>query len=120
MGFRISNKVLIDSLKLNRRNVFLLSYRAGYQSTYDLHVYDKASIDVRHPNVICDACRKHEIIGMGWKCAKCFDFDLCTHCYMALDKHDLTHPFLRFETAINTQVIFSFLSSKFFFELFFF
>ena len=41
---------------------------------------------------------------MRWKCARCFDFDLCTHCYMALDKHDLTHPFLRFETATNTQV----------------
>lgn len=82
----------------------MLSYRVGYQSAYDLRVYDNAPIGVRHPNVICDACRKHGIIGMRWKCARCFDFDLCTHCYMALDKHDLTHPFLRFETATNTQV----------------
>lgn len=80
------------------------SYRVGYQSAYDLRVYDNAPIGVRHPNVICDACRKHGIVGMRWKCARCFDFDLCTHCYMALDKHDLTHPFLRFETATNTQV----------------
>ncbi|CAF0869158.1 unnamed protein product [Rotaria sp. Silwood1] len=79
------------------------NYRVGYQSAYDLRVYDNAPIGVRHPNVICDACRKHGIIGMRWKCARCFDFDLCTHCYMALDKHDLTHPFLRFETATNTQ-----------------
>lgn len=82
----------------------IFSYRVGYQSAYDLRVYDNAPIGVRHPNVICDACRKHGIIGMRWKCARCFDFDLCTHCYMALDKHDLTHPFLRFETATNTQV----------------
>jgi hypothetical protein len=107
MGFRISNQVknsffcIIDFLK---QKPTLFSYRVGYQSAYDLRVYDNAPIGVRHPNVICDACRKHGIIGMRWKCARCFDFDLCTHCYMALDKHDLTHPFLRFETATNTQV----------------
>lgn len=89
----------------NILSIDFLSYRVGYQSAYDLRVYDNAPIGVRHPNVICDACRKHGIIGMRWKCARCFDFDLCTHCYMALDKHDLTHPFLRFETATNTQVI---------------
>jgi hypothetical protein len=108
MGFRISNKVNIflfyKYFDKKKRFLFLFSYRVGYQSAYDLRVYDNAPIGVRHPNVICDACRKHGIIGMRWKCARCFDFDLCTHCYMALDKHDLTHPFLRFETATNTQV----------------
>lgn len=105
MGFRISNKVEISLISCNEHTFFaVFSYRVGYQSAYDLRVYDNAPIGVRHPNVICDACRKHGIIGMRWKCARCFDFDLCTHCYMALDKHDLTHPFLRFETATNTQV----------------
>lgn len=93
-----------DEKQARKRSLCICSYRVGYQSAYDLRVYDNAPIGVRHPNVICDACRKHGIIGMRWKCARCFDFDLCTHCYMALDKHDLTHPFLRFETATNTQV----------------
>lgn len=87
-----------------KKNLIFFSYRLGYQSAYDIRVYDNAPIGVRHSNVICHACRKHGIIGMRWKCARCFDFDFCTHCYMALDKHDLTHPFLRFETATNTQV----------------
>jgi hypothetical protein len=97
------SKFIFLFYSLFKKTIFF-SYRVGYQSAYDLRVYDNAPIGVRHPNVICDACRKHGIIGMRWKCARCFDFDLCTHCYMALDKHDLTHPFLRFETATNTQV----------------
>ena len=52
---------------------------------------------VKHPNIICDACKKQGIQGMRWKCAKCYDFDLCHQCYMG-DKHDHTHAFLRFET----------------------
>ncbi|CAF0788949.1 unnamed protein product [Didymodactylos carnosus] len=78
------------------------NYRVGYQNAFDLRVFDNAQIGVRHPNVICDSCRKHGILGMRWKCGKCFDFDLCTQCYMQ-DKHDLTHPFIRFETSTNTQ-----------------
>lgn len=53
---------------------------------------------VKHPNIICDGCKKHGIAGMRWKCARCYDYDLCTHCYMS-DKHDLVHVFQRFETA---------------------
>ncbi len=98
------SKFNFNDISKKKQKFYLFSYRVGYQSAYDLRVYDNAPIGVRHPNVICDACRKHGIVGMRWKCARCFDFDLCTHCYMALDKHDLTHPFLRFETATNTQV----------------
>jgi len=53
---------------------------------------------VRHSNIICDSCKKHGIMGMRWKCKVCFDYDLCTQCYMN-NKHDLTHAFERYETA---------------------
>ena len=53
---------------------------------------------VKHPNIICDACKTQGIQGMRWKCTKCHDFDLCCLCYMA-DKHDLGHSFQRFDTA---------------------
>lgn len=53
---------------------------------------------VRHPNIICDCCKKHGLRGMRWKCRICFDYDLCTQCYMH-NKHDLTHAFERYETA---------------------
>jgi hypothetical protein len=42
------------------------------------------------------------------KCTKCFDFDLCTYCYMA-DKHDGNHQFMRFETSNSQGFVFSFI-----------
>ncbi|MBN3326190.1 MIB2 ligase, partial [Atractosteus spatula] len=74
------------------------NYRTGYQGAYDLLLYDNAQIGVRHSNIICDSCKKHGIMGMRWKCKVCFDYDLCTQCYMN-NKHDLSHAFERYETA---------------------
>lgn len=76
------------------------NYRIGYQNAYDLRIFDNAPIGVKHPNIICNACKKHGLAGIRWKCTKCYDFDLCTQCYMA-DKHDLSHPFLRFENTTS-------------------
>ncbi|MBN3282741.1 MIB2 ligase, partial [Polyodon spathula] len=74
------------------------NYRTGYQGSFDLLLYDNAQIGVRHSNIICDSCKKHGIMGMRWKCKVCFDYDLCTQCYMN-NKHDLSHNFERYETA---------------------
>ncbi|KAM9344176.1 E3 ubiquitin-protein ligase MIB2 isoform 2-T3 [Pholidichthys leucotaenia] len=79
------------------------NYRTGYQGAYDLLLYDNAQIGVRHSNIICDSCKKHGIMGMRWKCKVCFDYDLCTQCYMN-NKHDLSHPFERYETAHSQPV----------------
>uniref|UniRef100_A0A3B5KZ20 E3 ubiquitin-protein ligase MIB2 n=1 Tax=Xiphophorus couchianus TaxID=32473 RepID=A0A3B5KZ20_9TELE len=79
------------------------NYRTGYQAAYDLLLYDNAQIGVRHSNIICDSCKKHGIMGMRWKCKVCFDYDLCTQCYMN-NKHDLSHPFERYETAHSQPV----------------
>nr|XP_019567662.1 PREDICTED: E3 ubiquitin-protein ligase MIB2 isoform X1 [Rhinolophus sinicus]XP_019567663.1 PREDICTED: E3 ubiquitin-protein ligase MIB2 isoform X1 [Rhinolophus sinicus] len=82
------------------------NYRAGYQGGHDLLLYDNAQIGIRHPNIICDCCKKHGLRGMRWKCLVCFDFDLCTQCYMQ-NKHDLTHAFERYETAHSRPVTLS-------------
>uniref|UniRef100_A0A4W5MB67 RING-type E3 ubiquitin transferase n=1 Tax=Hucho hucho TaxID=62062 RepID=A0A4W5MB67_9TELE len=79
------------------------NYRTGYQGSYDLLLYDNAQIGVRHSNIICDSCKKHGIMGMRWKCKVCFDYDLCTQCYMN-NKHDLGHAFERYETA-HSQLV---------------
>lgn len=79
------------------------NYRVGYQGAYDLRVFDNAPVGVKHPNIICDSCCKQGISGTRWKCGRCYDFDLCTQCYMA-DKHDLSHPFLRFDTPNSAGV----------------
>uniref|UniRef100_A0A3B4TDF6 E3 ubiquitin-protein ligase MIB2 n=1 Tax=Seriola dumerili TaxID=41447 RepID=A0A3B4TDF6_SERDU len=79
------------------------NYRTGYQGAYDLLLYDNAQIGVRHSNIICDSCKKHGIMGMRWKCKVCFDYDLCTQCYMN-NKHDLSHAFERYETAHSQPV----------------
>nr|XP_004657805.1 E3 ubiquitin-protein ligase MIB2 isoform X5 [Jaculus jaculus] len=82
------------------------NYRAGYQGAHDLLLYDNAQIGIRHPNIICDCCKKHGLRGMRWKCRVCFDYDLCTQCYMH-NKHDLTHAFERYETAHSRPVTLS-------------
>ncbi|XP_012288301.1 E3 ubiquitin-protein ligase MIB2 [Orussus abietinus] len=74
------------------------NYRIGYHGAFDLLIFDNAAAGVKHTNIICDGCKRHGIIGIRWKCAQCFDYDLCTQCYMA-DVHDLTHTFQRFQTA---------------------
>ncbi|CAL4158048.1 unnamed protein product [Meganyctiphanes norvegica] len=79
------------------------NYRVGYQAAFDLRVVDNAPVGVKHPNHICDGCKKQGIAGMRWKCFRCMDYDLCTNCYMA-DKHDLSHPFVRYDT-INSHGI---------------
>ncbi|KAK6477532.1 E3 ubiquitin-protein ligase MIB2 isoform X1 [Huso huso] len=79
------------------------NYRTGYQGSFDLLLYDNAQIGVRHSNIICDSCKKHGIMGMRWKCKVCFDYDLCTQCYMN-NKHDLSHTFERYETAHSQPV----------------
>nr|XP_042708779.1 E3 ubiquitin-protein ligase MIB2 isoform X4 [Chrysemys picta bellii] len=79
------------------------NYRTGFQGAYDLLLYDNAQIGVRHPNIICDCCKKHGIRGMRWKCKVCFDYDLCTQCYMN-NKHDASHAFERYETAHSRPV----------------
>ncbi|XP_055748484.1 E3 ubiquitin-protein ligase MIB2-like isoform X3 [Salvelinus fontinalis] len=79
------------------------NYRTGYQGSYDLLLYDNAQIGVRHSNIICDSCKKHGIMGMRWKCKVCFDYDLCTQCYMN-NKHDVGHAFERYETAHSQTV----------------
>ncbi|XP_028849446.1 E3 ubiquitin-protein ligase MIB2 isoform X2 [Denticeps clupeoides] len=79
------------------------NYRTGYQGAYDLLLYDNAQTGVRHSNIICDSCKKHGVMGMRWKCKVCFDYDLCTQCYMN-NKHDLNHPFERYETAHSQPV----------------
>ncbi|KAM9505804.1 E3 ubiquitin-protein ligase MIB2-like isoform 5-T6 [Salvelinus alpinus] len=79
------------------------NYRTGYQGSHDLLLYDNAQIGVRHSNIICDSCKKHGIMGMRWKCKVCFDYDLCTQCYMN-NKHDLGHAFERYETAHSQPV----------------
>ncbi|KAJ8257614.1 hypothetical protein GJAV_G00187700 [Gymnothorax javanicus] len=79
------------------------NYRTGYQGAFDLLLYDNAQIGFRHSNIICDSCDKHGIMGMRWKCRVCFDYDLCTQCYMN-NKHDLSHAFERYETAHSQPV----------------
>lgn len=74
------------------------NYRVGYQGQYDLIVIDNAQIGVRHPNIICDGCKKAGIAGILFRCAECTNFDLCANCY-GNDVHNLEHSFVRYQTA---------------------
>lgn len=63
-----------------------------------VHVYTICiRVGIVHSSVICDSCRENDIKGMRWKCTKCYDFDLCTSCYMN-GKHSLDHEFQRLDS----------------------
>ncbi|KAG5886403.1 hypothetical protein JTB14_030762 [Gonioctena quinquepunctata] len=79
------------------------NYRVGYEGKYDLRVIDNAQIGVRQPNIVCDGCKSQGISGMRYKCTICYDYDLCYMCYHG-DKHNLTHPFKRFDSANSVGV----------------
>jgi len=79
------------------------NYRVGYQGAFDLRIWDNATIGVKHPNIVCDGCKRQGISGMRWKCLKCSDFDLCTQCFME-DHHDLSHPFSLYENSSSLGV----------------
>ncbi|KAK8761284.1 hypothetical protein V5799_027446 [Amblyomma americanum] len=51
---------------------------------------------VKFMGINCDGCGQRGIVGTRWKCAVCFDYDLCSACYRG-DKHHLDHAFLRFD-----------------------
>ena len=55
---------------------------------------------VRHKGVTCDICSMKGLRGVRWKCTVCDDFDLCHDCYMS-NKHDLSHVFVRYDTAVS-------------------
>ena len=102
----------------------LSNYRCGFDKKYDLRVFDNAQTGepdvvgvmetppyvfcstnivsthfpgVFHRTVTCDGCMATPLYGMRWKCATCYDYDLCTECYMS-DKHSLEHCFLRYDS----------------------
>ena len=58
-----------------------------------------------HPGVSCDGCNQEgAMAGMRWKCAKCYDYDLCTPCYMS-GKHIAEHAFVRYDTVRTRYVL---------------
>lgn len=79
------------------------NYRVGYLAKYDLRVFDNAQIGVKQPNIICDGCSGQGISGMRYKCAICYDYDLCYMCYHG-DKHNTTHTFKRFDSVTSLGI----------------
>lgn len=45
-------------------------------------------------SITCDGCRTSPVVGNLWKCSQCYDYDLCTRCYMN-NKHSEDHRFVR-------------------------
>ncbi|XP_064610755.1 E3 ubiquitin-protein ligase MIB2-like [Liolophura sinensis] len=93
LGLLLADKVVDVLWDSGSRN----TYRVGAEGEFDLRVLDNAPIGMRHSNITCDSCGTSGVYGMRWKCTRCYDFDLCSICYMA-DKHELSHPFQRFNT----------------------
>ena len=66
------------------------------------HAYTPSG--VVHPSITCDVCGQDQVVhGMRWKCARCYDYDLCTPCYMS-GKHSVEHEFVRYDSVGNRYV----------------
>ena len=65
--------------------------------SFVLYSYCTNLLGVLHQRVTCDGCSLTPVYGMRWKCATCYDYDLCTNCYMN-NKHSLEHRFHRYDT----------------------
>ncbi|XP_041377260.1 E3 ubiquitin-protein ligase MIB2-like [Gigantopelta aegis] len=75
----------------------------GKCNKFELRVLDNATVGIRHQSITCDECREVGVVGMRWHCTRCDDYDLCSLCY-STGKHDLTHPFTRYETPKSQPV----------------
>lgn len=70
------------------------TYRAGYEESFDLRIYDTSTIGIKHPSVTCSSCKETDLFGFIWRCESKPDVVLCNTCYHG-DKDDVTLHFLR-------------------------
>ena len=57
---------------------------------------------VKHMNISCESCKQQGILGTRWRCIQCPELSLCDCCYMS-DKHDISHPFVRYDSSCSAQ-----------------
>ncbi|OWF37152.1 E3 ubiquitin-protein ligase MIB2-like [Mizuhopecten yessoensis] len=70
------------------------TYRAGFEDSFDLRIFDTATIGIRHPSVVCSVCEESDLMGFIWRCESNPDIILCNTCYHG-DKNDVKLHFLR-------------------------
>ena len=58
---------------------------------------------IKHRRVVCNICGLQLMMGMRWNCINCYDYDLCTFCYMS-GEHELDHEFNRMDTSRYVEV----------------
>lgn len=78
-------------------------YKCGKDGKYDLRVFDTAQSGMKFRNITCDGCRTSTIPGTRWKCSQCYDYDLCTQCYMN-NQHMEDHRFVRHDGHLRSMV----------------
>ncbi|XP_041377262.1 E3 ubiquitin-protein ligase MIB2-like [Gigantopelta aegis] len=75
----------------------------GKSNKFELRVLDSAPVGIRHQSITCNECNEVGVVGMRWHCMRCDDYDVCSLCYVT-GKHDLTHPFTRYDTPKSQPV----------------
>ena len=78
----------------------------GHMNSFALRVIDNALVGIRHEGKKCKFCNEDDnsVAGILWACSTCNGVSLCTAHYMG-DKHDLSHPFLRFDTPTSPALM---------------
>ena len=78
-------KFNINALNLHRHIISIPSYIFFLYS------------GMKHVHTRCHGCNGGQIAGILWQCRICFEYYLCTPCYM-LGRHSMEHTFLRIDT----------------------
>jgi E3 ubiquitin-protein ligase mind-bomb len=71
-------------------------YKCGMDGKYELRIIDTGQSGITSGSVTCDGCRAAPVVGIRWKCSQCYDYDLCTSCYMS-NEHSEAHRFVRYD-----------------------
>lgn len=57
---------------------------------------------VEHETITCDGCGQNPLVGVRWKCLKCFNEDFCDRCFNT-QKHDTLHTFARIAIPLKSD-----------------
>eukprot|EP00118_Oscarella_pearsei_P001686 m.8154 g.8154 ORF g.8154 m.8154 type:complete len:1088 (+) comp20359_c0_seq2:495-3758(+) len=67
----------------------------GPGKKYSIYLLDGGPAGMLHEIIVCDMCRNKPLEGSRWSCRTCYDYQLCTQCYLKARDDHTEHAFRR-------------------------